>query len=29
MSDRYIVEKEFEHDGYKCVVIFGASGYRC
>mgnify|MGYP007010818712 CR=1 FL=1 len=29
MSDRYIVENEFDHDGYKCVVIFGASGYRC
>mgnify|MGYP004561297941 CR=1 FL=1 len=29
MDDRYIVEKEFDHDGYKCVVIFGAYGYRC
>lgn len=29
MGDRYIVEKEFEHDRYKCVVIFNASGYRC
>ena len=29
MGDRYIVENEFEHDGYKCVVIFGAYGYRC
>ena len=29
MGDRYIVENEFDHDGYKCVVIFGASGYRC
>lgn len=26
---RYVVEREFEHAGYKCVVIFGNSGYRC
>lgn len=25
----YIVEREFEHAGYKCVVIFGDMGYRC
>jgi hypothetical protein len=25
----YIVEKEFEHCGYKCVVTFGSSGWRC
>lgn len=25
MGDRYIVENEFDHDGYKCVVIFNAS----
>lgn len=29
MSDRYIVEREFEHVGYKCVVIFGCAGHRC
>lgn len=28
-NDRYIVEQEFEHAGYKCVVIFGAIGHRC
>lgn len=26
---RYIVEREFEHAGYKCVVIFGSIGHRC
>lgn len=26
---RYIVEREFEHAGYKCVVIFGNVGHRC
>lgn len=26
---RYIVEREFEHAGYKCVVIFGRIGHRC
>ena len=26
---RYIVEREFEHEGYKCVVIFGNIGHRC
>lgn len=25
----FIVEKEFEHVGYKCVMIFGDRGYRC
>lgn len=25
----YIVEREFEHAGYKCVVTFGDMGYRC
>lgn len=29
MNDRYIVEREFEHVGYKCVVTFGSSGHRC
>lgn len=29
MNDRYVVEREFEHAGYKCVVIFGSSGHRC
>lgn len=26
---RYIVEREFEHAGYKCVVTFGCIGQRC
>ena len=26
---RYIIEREFEHAGYKCVVIFGNVGHRC
>lgn len=25
----YIVEREFEHAGYKCVVVFQEMGYRC
>lgn len=29
MGDRYIVEREFEHSGYKRVVTFGVGGYRC
>lgn len=29
MSKRYIVEREFEHAGYKCVVTFGVLGHRC
>lgn len=29
MAREYIVEREFEHAGYKCVVIFGAMGHRC
>lgn len=28
-NDRYIVEQEFEHAGYKCVVTFNAMGHRC
>lgn len=26
---RYIIEREFEHAGYKCVVTFGNLGHRC
>jgi len=29
MNDRYIVEREFEHAGYQCVVTFGYMGHRC
>lgn len=29
MNDRYIVEREFEHAGCKCVVTFGSLWYRC
>nr|DAR11116.1 MAG TPA: hypothetical protein [Bacteriophage sp.] len=29
MNDRYIVEREFEHTGYKCVVVFTHMGHRC
>lgn len=29
MNDRYVVEREFEHAGYKCVVVFGSIGHRC
>lgn len=29
MNDRYIIEREFEHVGYKCVVTFGIMGHRC
>lgn len=29
MNDRYIIEQEFEHAGYKCVVTFLNSGHRC
>ena len=29
MNDRYVVEREFEQAGYKCVVIFGSIGHRC
>lgn len=25
----YIVEREFEHAGYKCVVLFSRMGHRC
>lgn len=28
-NDRYIVEREFEHAGYKCVVVFTRMGHRC
>ena len=29
MNDRYVVEREFEHAWYKCVVTFNVMGYRC
>ena len=29
MNDRYIVERQFEHAGYKCVVTFCFMGHRC
>mgnify|MGYP000712850457 CR=1 FL=1 len=29
MNERYVVEREFEHAGYKCVVTFSAMGHRC
>jgi len=29
VNDRYIIEREFEHAGYKCVVTFGTMGHRC
>ena len=29
MNDRYIIEREFEHKGYKCVVVFQPMGHRC
>ena len=29
MAYRYIVEREFEHAGYKCVVVFNSNGFRC
>lgn len=29
MDERYIIEREFEHKGYKCVVTFGNMGHRC
>lgn len=29
MNDHYIVEQEFEHAGYKCVVTFCDMGHRC
>lgn len=29
MNDRYMVERQFEHMGYECVVTFSAQGYRC
>ena len=29
MNDRYIIEREFEHAGCKCVVTFNNMGHRC
>ena len=29
MANRYIVEKEFNHNGLKCVVTFSHMGHRC
>lgn len=29
MAYRYIVEHDFEHCGYKCIVIFNSNGFRC
>ena len=29
MAKKYIVEKEFNHNGLKCVVTFGFMGHRC
>ena len=29
MSKKYIVEKEFNHNGLKCVVTFSNMGHRC
>lgn len=29
MSNRYVIERKFEHAGYVCVVLFNAMGYRC
>ena len=29
MNDRYVVERQFKHMGYECVVTFGVSGHRC
>lgn len=29
MNNRYVVEREFEHVGCKCVVVFNAMGHRC
>ena len=29
MANRYIVEKEFNHNGLKCVVTFSNMGHRC
>lgn len=29
MSKEYIIEREFEHAGYKCVVLFQLMGHRC
>ena len=29
MNNRYIVEKDFTHKGFKCLVIFHRMGHRC
>ena len=29
MAKKYIVEKEFNHNGLKCVVTFSNMGHRC
>ena len=29
MNDNYMVEREFEHAGYKCIVTFCVGGHRC
>lgn len=29
MNDKYIIEREFEHEVYKCVVAFSNMGHRC
>lgn len=29
MSKEYIIEREFEHKGYKCVVVFQSMAHRC
>ena len=29
MNDRYVVERQFKHMGYECVVTFGVLGHRC
>lgn len=29
MAKAYIVEKEFDHNGLKCIVTFGNMGHRC
>lgn len=29
MRDKAIIEREFEHCGYKCVVLFQPMGHRC
>ena len=29
MNERYIVERQFNHKGYECVVVFQRAGHRC